>query len=225
VLAALKQELAPLRGAIPARRGVRMELTGVGMEHAAASAERLCPGARLVLSTGCCGGLVAGAESGVLAIPGRVLDGGDGGAASEVPVPDPDRVALARGIAERLGLHCSTRPLITLARPLRSPRSKRSCHERTGAAFVDMETAAIARVAADLEIPYLSLRFVLDTVDESLPEAPMRDREGKLEPAGLLRALSRPRNLVSLAGLLLRMRTASGGLVRLVSALLGEELA
>ena len=64
----------------------------------------------------------------------------------------------------------------------------------TGAVAVDMETAAIARVAAQLGVPYLSLRVVLDSAEEALPEIP--------PPGGLprlLKAASKPAALLSLA--------------------------
>jgi hypothetical protein len=159
----------------------------------------------------------------MLSIPERVLRW-DGTGERDEPAPPPDAswVALARGLCERLGLHCSTRPLATVARALYTPESKQACHRGCGAVTVDMETAAIAAAAAGLGVPYLSVRYVLDTADETLPELGLRDGQGRLRLGGLLRAAARPRAVVGMAALMVRMRTHAGGVARLLGALLEE---
>jgi adenosylhomocysteine nucleosidase len=219
VLAALKEELEPLRKALEPRGDLRLVRTGVGPRRAAETTLRQCAEAKLIISTGCCGGLVAGAEAGLLVIPERVLRW-DGERAEEAPPPDEELVQLCQHTAERLGLHCSARPLATVERALHTPESKRACHRGCGAVAVDMESAAIAVAAAELQRPYVVVRYVLDRVDETLPDLGLVDGRGKLRPGAVLKAAMRPRELVTLASLAIRMRSRSGGLVRLVSALL-----
>jgi 4-hydroxy-3-methylbut-2-enyl diphosphate reductase len=215
ILAALKQELAPLARAMEGSP-VQVIRTGVGPRRAAEAVRRLGHDAQLILSTGCCGGLVPGATAGMLAIPEQVLSLDDDGAVHSAPEPDPELVQMARSICERLGLHCSSRPMITVSTALCTPESKRCCHERSGAVTVEMETAAIARATSERGLPYVAIRVVLDAVNETLPDLPPKNA------VGVIRALARPRELVSMASLAIRLRTVSGGLVRCVTAMLEE---
>lgn len=210
VLAALKEELAPLRRVIPPN-AVRFVRTGVGPRKAAAAVRERCRDADLIISTGCCGGLVPGAARGMLAIPERVLRLANG-EPLDAPAPEASLAARARGVAERLGLHCSPRPLVTVEEALHTPESKRRCHEACGAVVVDMETAAIAAAARELDLPYLSIRVVLDTADETLPRI----------PRGLVEAVRRPGEMLTLAALALRLRSVSADLGGCIAALLDE---
>jgi len=216
VLAALRQELAPLRQRIN-RPGVSFVRTGVGPRRAGGATRERCGGARLLLSTGCCGGLVPGAASGMVAIPERVLEL-RGERAREVPAPDPELGDIARGLAEQLGLHCSGRPLCTVDEALDTPERKERCHRLSGAVAVDMETAAIARVAGELGVPYVSMRVVLDTSSETLPSLP--DKLTKLRP--LLELARKPGAVLTLAALALRLRSVSDNLARCAAAFLDE---
>jgi len=221
ILAALKEELAPIARVLDPG-DFRLVCTGVGPERAAqATRQHATPGS-VIVSTGCCGGLVPGASPGMLVVPRAVLHVAT--MVTEAPPPDVELRRLSRRLAEQLGLHCSARPLATVENALLTPRSKRECHHRCGAVVVDMETAAIAEVAAQLGLPYVSIRVVLDTVDESLPPmpGPMRDARGRLQPRRLLDAARRPRDLLTLASLAYRLRSASGGLGRCIAGLMRE---
>ena len=219
VLAALERELAPLRLGL---RGHPVELvrTGVGPASAAEATRRcVAGGPALVINTGCCGGLAPGLGAGDLVIADRVLLAGIGGA-SEAPPPDARLVAAARRCATEMGLGWSSGPLITSARALKTPESKRDCHARTGSAAVDMETAAVAGAAAEVGAPYLSLRVVLDPAGESLAGVTLREarealRRGRLEPAAL-----RPSNLAGSLRFTLRLWRMSAGLAALLRRLL-----
>ena len=219
ILAALKQELAPIRR-IVGDDVARFARTGVGPQKAAEATRRHGPGASLIISTGCCGGLVAGASPGMLVVPREILRVTDL-CATAVPEPDVELRRLTCLLAEQLGLHCSARALATVEQALTTPASKQECHRRCGAVAVDMETAAIAEAAAELGIPYVSVRVVLDTFDETLPELPppLRDGQGKLRPGRLLSAARRPRDLLSFAVLAFRLRAVSSGLGRCIAAL------
>lgn len=217
ITAALEEELAPLRALESAE--VRLLKTGVGPARAARAARRVSGEGRLIISTGCCGGLVPGAMPGMLAIPDEVLHEERGGF-KPAPPPDGGQAALARSLAEQMGLHCSGRPLVSVSRALSTPADKRRCHEQCGAVAVDMETAAIAVVAAESDTPLLSVRVVLDSVDDHLPDLSLTGENGKLRPARLVRALRRPRSLVTLASLKVRLRRVSGSLGRFLGAVL-----
>jgi hypothetical protein len=68
---------------------------------------------------------------------------------------------------------------------------KRATHLRWGAVAVDMETAAVARVAQQNRIPFAVIRVVIDTAADSLPRAALVgiDARGRLRPGPLARAL------------------------------------
>ncbi len=206
VLAAMKQELGPLRGL--ERLGARLSTTGMGPARAAESARRLAPGARLLVSTGCCGALVDDLAPGALVIGDRVLAGGED-APRSAPAPDPAWTAAATSAAARLGLAHRAGALVTVSRPLLDEASKRACGERAGGLAVDMETAAIAGVAGELGVPYLSVRVVLDGVSEQLPELLDRSRGGSL--GALVR---HPGQALEVAALVLRLRVITGALAR-----------
>jgi len=166
ILCALEAELAPLRPLLEGRPGIRLAVTGTGPRLASTAARRLVPASRMVVSLGCCGALRDGAGPGLLVIPRRVLR-------EEGPVADPDPgwVSSAVAAAQHLGFLVDEGPLLSVSAPLLDPASKHAQATRTGAIAVDMETAAIGAVAAELGRPYLCVRVVLDTVDESLPGA------------------------------------------------------
>jgi len=70
------------------------------------------------------------------------------------------------------------------------PGERRRLHERTGADAADMESGVLARSGRLAGC----LRAVSDTPERTLgPLATMLDAEGRLRPAGIARALTRPR--------------------------------
>jgi adenosylhomocysteine nucleosidase len=214
ILAAIKQELAPLRKTLKSS-DVRLVRTGVGLVKAERATRRHCAGTDLIVSTGCCGGLVDQAPAGTLVIPQRVLYKEE-----EAPPPDITWQDRAHGIAEKQGLRLAIGPLITVDKALQSPHAKRDCHRRTGALAVDMETAAIARAAAEMDVPYVSIRVVLDGVEDILPEINPTNSKGQLRPSGLVQMARRPRNLLIFGSLILRLRSVSANLVRCIEGLL-----
>ena len=167
LMAAFEPELASLRPHLAGRAGLRWALTGMGLDRATAVARRELPGSSLVISTGCCGGLRMETPAGCLVIPGVVLLE-EGTAARPAPAPDVAWRDAAREAARRLGLAVDEGPLLSAPLPLLGAAAKRACAERSGASAVDMETAAIAAVAAELALPYLAVRVVLDGVDDKV---------------------------------------------------------
>lgn len=220
VLAALKEELAPLKESLTSP-GIRLFKTGVGPRRAQETARAHMAGARLVVSTGCCGGLAAGASRGLMVVPRSLLLLEDG----EVkPAPDPDlqwgREALM--LADKMGLHCTDRPLLTVPRALTTPESKKRWHQQCGAVAVDMETAAVARVAAEAGVPHLALRVVLDSEEDTIAEEALSDPDGKIKPVRLARAMLKPRQFLSRAAMQVHLRTISRSSARLLRVLLVE---
>ena len=81
----------------------------------------------------------------------------------------------------------------------------------SGAVAADMESAAVAAVAAAAGIPWLALRVLVDTVDVIVPQAVAVaiDSSGRFEMARFFRALiRRPMDLASLPALASAYRRA-----------------
>ena len=227
-MAALKQEAAPLARALSGigEDQLRLVLSGVGLARAEAAARNHLQGASLLISTGCCGGLVPGASNGLLVIPRKVLfyDGQEASEGRELPAPDEQWVNLAANLAEQRGLHCSDRPLASVREALTSPSSKAACHQQCGAVAVDMESAALARVAGELGVPHLVVRHVLDSVAEPLPERQVADDKGRIRPLKLARALTQPREFLGRAQMALRLKANASAVAPLIQLLVQEAL-
>jgi adenosylhomocysteine nucleosidase len=94
--------------------------------------------------------------------------------------------------------------LVTAAQVVATAAEKRRLGEEMGALAVDMESAAVARRAAEAGVPMLALRAITDGADESLPLdfALCFDSDGQFHHLRLI-------------GLLARRPRAVGGLIRL----------
>jgi len=79
--------------------------------------------------------------------------------------------------------------------------AKRGLHAQTGAAIVDMESAAVARAAAAHGLPLAVIRAVSDSADQTLPSAVLSGMkpDGGMDLGGVLASLARePRQLPAL---------------------------
>lgn len=88
---------------------------------------------------------------------------------------------------------------------------KRILFEKTGAIAVDMESHHVAEAAQLYGLPFLVMRAIADTAQESIPEAALRglDKEGRAAiGAVLLSLLKNPCQLPGLIRLALRTKIA-----------------
>ncbi len=70
----------------------------------------------------------------------------------------------AKGVTARWG------PIVTVRRAVLNAASKKALFDRTGAMAVDMETAGVAQVANQSDLPFFAVRAVCDSADVSIPE-------------------------------------------------------
>ena len=144
----------------------------IGLEHAAVTTwallEKMKP--QLLVNAGTCGGFLSrGATIGTTYLAGDDYLIHD----HRIPLPGFHALGVSRiparryrAIEERLGL--STGP-ISSGSSLDATEAERRFFEKEGVVAKDMEAAAIARVAADLHIPLMTMKAVTDLVDHPEP--------------------------------------------------------
>jgi len=213
IVAALESECASLR--LPAGAPWHVTQSGPGGERAAAAATRaIAAGARVLVSWGLAGGLDASLAPGVVVIPRRIV-AHDGGAFDADPVLHARLIGLANELVIEAG------DLLTVRTPLESPETKRAARDRHRAVAVDMESAAIARVAAEARVPFVALRVVFDAASDALPAGAEKwlDESGRRRLAPALRAVASPAQWGGLMTLIRRYRVASRALDELARTL------
>jgi nucleoside phosphorylase len=148
---------------IPRRAGVHIVRTAMGRRSAESLAERVVRGSfpLLLLSTGFCGGLAPDLRCGDLVLASEVRMNG------EVIRIDPTLRERARAalnepdLVPRIGaVECVEHVL--------HPAEKTALAAHGGVS-VDLESAPLARWAANNAVPFLSIRAVLDAAGEEMP--------------------------------------------------------
>src|SRR5512136_3030110 len=149
---------------IEVREGVLVHLSGVGRKRAARAAQSLLNrGATALLSWGTAGGLVPGLAPGSLVLPKAVM----GSDLSLFQVDPSWHERLRIRLEGRIDLRSET--LIESPTVLMTPEEQRALAYRTGAVAVDMESAAVAFTADQAGLPFVALRVVSDSLDQTLP--------------------------------------------------------
>jgi len=114
-------------------------------------------------------------------------------------------------LARALDGKASPGPLAETRRMLRTPRAKQALEAATGAVAADMESAAVARIAAQAGVPFAAVRIVADDAGLGLPPAiaAATTPDGDVSKARLLLyTLGHPASLAPLIRLGLRFRRA-----------------
>ena len=190
-----------------ARRLGLVEIGGGLPAGAEAAAEALVArGVTGLVSFGLAGGLDPALPAGALVVPAMVIAAGLSYAA------DP-------ALSARLG---GMMPLRALAGTviLADPAAKRAARDATGAAIIDLESGAVARVAARHNLPFAVLRAVCDPAGRALPPLALAalDTGGRIGIARVLASLLRHPwqvpALLGLAGDAMRARAALVAAVR-----------
>ena len=208
---------SPDGGARPA-----VEVCGVGPTGARRAALKLVDlGVDALASWGMAAGLDPGLAPGVVVIPDRVT-----GSQAHEYAPD---ILWRRRLLDRLGdaVTICDNPLADAPAILDTPDAKAAIFERTGAAAADMESAAVARVAAEHKLPVLVIRVVLDAAATTLPGSLGRvvDDTGRVRvPQLIIRAVLDPRDWSRWPGLV-RSFFAARHAMRSVWSLAAPDLA
>ena len=184
-----------------------LHLSGMGAaaaERTAASLVDAAPAA--MIAAGFCGALADDLRVGDLVAAEAVLDERTG----ERFAADPRLLAAAPG---RRGV------IVSAERIARTPAER----ARLEGLAVDLESAAIARVASAAGIPFLALRAVTDERRHRLPDFDrIMDAAGRLTPgAGLLHFVLHPREVPALVRLGPAVRRAGQSLRQGLERMLG----
>ncbi len=189
-----------------------LTVSGMGWDAAHAGALRLArAGATALASFGTAGALDPSLECGAVLLPREVhtLDG--------EPLPTHARWREAVLGAMPRDCHLSDGPLLCSREPIGTRLDKAIAWRESGCVAVDMESAAVARFAADAAVPFLVLRVIVDTAADELPQAVLAaSRAGQVAIGRLLAGLVlAPWSVAAVRELARRFRMACDMLSRL----------
>ena len=193
IIVALPEELSTLtkekfnRGNVKAISGdILLALSGTGPENAKNAADKLIErGAGGLISWCCAAALIDSLKPGDLVLAGKLIaeDGGiyNGNAEWKRHVNDL--------LAHKIDIISAD--LVESSKIVQSSAEKASLQRLSGAVIVDMESTAIAKIAANNKLPFVAIRAVADPANMALPEAVAvsLDRNGEVQIAKLLRHL------------------------------------
>jgi adenosylhomocysteine nucleosidase len=179
--------------------GKLLTVAGTGGAAATLAADNLvAAGATALVSWGMAGGLDPALRAGQIFLPAQIVAADGMALATDARWREQVRAALA----PRQPL--SEGRLLTSPAAITSVAQKARLFHVTGAAAVDMESAAIARVAQAHGLPFIAVRVIVDVASDALPDS-VRDAAGvtgKLKIGRLLaRLCRRPQDVVPLTRL------------------------
>ena len=179
VVASMEPELAGLQREVEALelpRGVGFPLefhfVGVGprrsgnaMTEALSRSKRKPEG---VLMLGVAGAVDPGMESGeVILADSYALDTKED-TADDIS-PDPDMLEIAEAVAADLRMPVRRTSSLTVDHLIVEGSERRELREKYGVGSVNMEDHAVASAARKADVPFLSVRTILDTAEQSIP--------------------------------------------------------
>jgi adenosylhomocysteine nucleosidase len=196
------------RGDEPANLdGASLLVSGAGPDNARRAAERLLEaGAGGLISWGCAAALRPGLLPGVLLLPRRVI--GHDGEVFDTDVRWHDRL---NGALAGAKIPFDSGDLAESPAIVATAADKRALAARIHAGAVDMESAAVARVARDWRKPFVAIRAVADPAGMAIPPAVLQatDSNGAVNLLRLLgHLLTHPAGLPALVRLGLHFSAA-----------------
>jgi adenosylhomocysteine nucleosidase len=192
------EELATLSGS-------RLAVSGIGYEAARRAARSLVDsGVTALMTFGMAGGLDPGLRAGSIVLPGELIS--PSGARFITCRPWRERIAAAVSSSRAV----SEGALLTSALAIHSLAGKAAAYQSSGAVAVDMESAAVAEVAAAARLPFIAVRVIVDTAADVLPRAVVAaSRAGSVQMSRLIAGLMlAPTQIKPLIRLSQRYRTA-----------------
>lgn len=140
--------------------------SGAGHVNAKSASELLvAKGATRLISWGCAAALSASLKPGDLILADELIDAGN-----VVMGTSADWLAYAKNSLAKFAVIHSGR-LVESTSIVSSSKEKKQLHSTTGAIALDMESVAVARVAKQHILPFLTIRVIADPVNMDLPRA------------------------------------------------------
>ena len=180
IVASLDEELASLRRDIEALEPsggvgfpVEIHRVGVGPERAGEAMAGLLANARRrpqgVLMLGVAGAVQLGMETGeMLLAESYALDPAVGDAEPVKPDPDMLQMAGAASVAARMPVNRSSS--LTVDHLVTGGPERQELREKFDVASINMEDHAVATAAMKADVPFISVRVVLDIAEQRLPD-------------------------------------------------------
>jgi adenosylhomocysteine nucleosidase len=200
IVTGLKSESALILNALNdelPRPPIMVQCRGPGPERALLAAEILLgAGCTALLSFGLAGGLAPMHSSGTILLPRTILRLPAGDSSPGLAVDPTWHAALSSRFKRDSACRISTGPLVSVAHVVATTADKKSLYDLLGAAGVDMESHAVAQVAAQHGVPFVAVRMIMDPVEQSIPEAlrAAMTEDGDVDTkAGLMALLRAPR--------------------------------
>jgi adenosylhomocysteine nucleosidase len=221
VVAALQAEARALGPSMPrggnpplselawAGDGALLIVSGIGLVAAEVAARALLEaGVSALMTFGMAGGLDPALQAGSVVLPCELISAD--GIRFVASRPWRERVAAAVSSVRAV----SEGNLLTSARAIDTPADKSAAFRATGATAVDMESAAVAEIAANHNLPFIAVRVIVDTAADTLPRIVVNaSRAGSVQLGRLLAGLIvAPGEIAALVRLALRYRIATRSL-------------
>jgi adenosylhomocysteine nucleosidase len=186
--------------AIPQANNIQTIVTcaGVGLENAKATAFRLAThGVSALASIGLAGGLDPDLKSGHITVASEVQLIGTANPNNRWQV-HLGGATMANTILEEAGMAVKRGLILTAQEAVLTSQAKHSLFVQTRALAVDMESAAVARVAHQSGIPFFGLRAICDTAGKNVPHELFNclESNGNIRIAALLGSLSHRPSLI-----------------------------
>lgn len=202
-----------------AERGlIRLGIAGASSQRAGQLARRFADeGVRGLMSFGICGGLTTAIRVGDLVLAEHVVHPEGPTVATHAPW----RAALAQALAGEARVVVKPGALVGSAVLVEQPADKAALHRQHRAVAVDMESHAVAAVAAELGLPFLVVRTCSDAAERAFPFAALEamSPDGSFRAGPVLRTVARkPWVVPGLIRLGLETRRALATLKRVAAA-------
>ncbi len=189
IICALKQEAKVFisgqltaQTLLPVDEKIIVILSGMGLDNAEQMAYKLvAQNIQCLISFGTAGGLSEALKAGDICIPETVKD--DRQYAARIDNAYRQRLITSLIHAQH-PVH--TGPLLSMGNMMVSCREKQQTYARYQCDLVDMESAAIVRIAAIHHLPALVIRCIIDTADTCIP-ASVLQRTGSFGDVNLPR--------------------------------------
>ena len=140
--------------------------SGAGHVNAKSASELLvAKGANQLISWGCAAALSESLKPGDLILADELIDAGNVVMATSADWLAYAKNSLAKFVVIQSGRLAESTSIVS------SSKEKKQLHSTTGAIALDMESAAVARVAKQHILPFLTIRVIADPVNMDLPRA------------------------------------------------------